>query len=109
MSWFDNFLHGGRDISPFVPLQPDEGDDDLRTRVNTLCPDEAETYKWLREGYSIQWTAETMLRNVKTTRLTARRMYNKLGVRGRRELIRAYGVLDKLVREPVEPPNIFDE
>lgn len=109
MSWFGNFFRGDRAAPSFVPLRPDESDDKLRERVTTLKPDEAAVYKWLREGYSVKWTAETVLRNVQTTKATARRMYRKLGVRGRRELIRAYGVLDKLRRESVNPPDIWDE
>lgn len=95
-------------MTSFVPLQPDESDGNRRERVKELNSDEAAVYKWLREGYSVKWTAETVLRSAQETRAIARRMYRKLGVKGRRELIRAYGLLDKLGREPVEPADSWD-
>lgn len=109
MGWLDKILRGGGDLPPFEPLPPNAKDEQLREHVNTLTPDEAAVYKWLREGYSIKWTSETVFKTNAEGKALARRVYHKLGVSNQRGLVRAYGVLDKFRRETVKPPDIFNE
>lgn len=90
-------------------MPPNVSDDLLRERVKTLTPDEAAVYKWLREGYSVKWTAETVFKTNAESKVLARRVYYKLGVLNQQGLVRAYGVLDKYKREIIKPPDIFKE
>ena len=109
MSWIYRLLHGDEALSPFEPLPPHVVDELLRERVQKLTPDEAAVYKWLREGYSVKWTAETVFKTYAEGKALTQQVYRKLGVKNQQGLVRAYGVLDKYSREIVRPPDIFQE
>ena len=109
MHWMNRILNGNRDSPPFMPLPANPTNRSLRERVCSLSTDELEVYKWLREGYSLEWTAETVLRSIAECKRIARAVCRKLGVRNQREVVRAYGLLDKYCREPIVPRDIFKE
>ena len=89
------------------PVNANTTDEEKRERVAILTPDEFKVYKWLRENYTLKWTAETLTITLSETRDHATSMYQKLGVKDQRGLIRLYGFLD-MERSEVVVPSIFD-
>ena len=110
MSWI-NFLKAVfrtnsnvNELPNFVPVTEATSDDEKRERVRALTPEEFEVYKWLREGYTLKWTAETLYKDLDEIRTHAKCVYHKLGVKNQRSLINPYGVLDKDVPKIGTPP-----
>lgn len=85
--------HGGD--TPFEPASPHDSEEALTARVEGLLGDEYEIYKWMREFYSDRWIAETLLLDLRTTRAKTRSVCRRLGVRGKKALIRIYGCLGR--------------
>ena len=53
---------------------------------------EQTAYKWLYEGYSEAWTAETLGLKRKDARNLYKSIYHKLGVENQREIIQYYAL-----------------
>jgi DNA-binding CsgD family transcriptional regulator len=85
----------GKDDFPFAPVMPEESKASLRQRVEGLFGDELQGYKWLREFYSEQWIAETLLLDKRQIKELIQRICRKLGVRNVKALLRVYGRLER--------------
>ena len=96
----------GNGCMPFVPVSPDDSDDALRGRVEQLTGDEVEIYKWLREFYSERWIAETLLLDMRDAKVKIGCVYHKLGVKNKRDFLRAYGHLERPRKGPVDTGEI---
>lgn len=84
-------------------------EEEKRDRVNSLAPAELEMYKWLREGYTLEWVAETLFISKKRARRYEKNVYRKLGVIDQYGLFRLYGFLDKERPEVVKLSTLDDE
>jgi DNA-binding CsgD family transcriptional regulator len=91
--WFKQMR--GKDDFPFIPVTLEENKESLQQRVKQLCGDEMQSYKWLREFYSVHWIAETLLLDKRQVRKLIRQICRKLGVRNVKELLRVYGQLER--------------
>jgi DNA-binding CsgD family transcriptional regulator len=65
------------------------------TLLRGLTPEEHEMFIWLREAFTIEWIAETLMRDKREVKTLAAQVYKALEVRNREELIAYYGALDK--------------
>jgi DNA-binding CsgD family transcriptional regulator len=96
------------DDIPFVQVTPWDSEDALRERVEQLTGDEAEGYKWIRELYSEQWIAETLMLSTRRTKALIGRICRKLGVRDVQTLLRAYKSLERPGKAPADTEEIDD-
>jgi DNA-binding CsgD family transcriptional regulator len=78
-----------------LPVTPGISARELKENVGTLSKDELEIYGWLKEGYSVGWTAETLMLGRAELKMAVGRIFRKLGVTNRSGLIRYYGALDR--------------
>jgi DNA-binding NarL/FixJ family response regulator len=67
------------------------------TLLRDLTPEEHELFIWLREAFSIEWIAETLMRDKREIKTLAAQVYKALAVESREELIAYYGTLGKEV------------
>jgi DNA-binding CsgD family transcriptional regulator len=75
------------------------------TLLQILTPEEHELFIWLREAFSTEWIAETLMRDKREIKVLTARVYKALEVRDRKELVAYYGALGKeaLPEIPKEP------
>ncbi|GHT85891.1 hypothetical protein FACS18947_5200 [Bacteroidia bacterium] len=88
-------------VTSALPVTPHISACEQNGNIRTLTGDELEIYNWLKEGYSIRWTAETLMRSKVELQMAAKLIYQKLGVANQRELIRYYGDLDRRVETDI--------
>lgn len=78
-------------------------EDEKRRRISTLSGDEQKAFEWFRQGYTANWTAETMLLDRKTARRLFGSLFLKLEVANEAELCRLYRTA------PLQPKDIPPE
>jgi DNA-binding CsgD family transcriptional regulator len=88
MTWPDTLRNLFRTGLPHIKKSNNTGE--KNNRIATLSAEEMDAYKWLFEGYSEEWTAETLGLERRTARTLFKSIYRKLGVRNMREIIRYY-------------------
>ena len=76
-----------------VPMvSPNTMQDEKTGRLAALSGQEHAAYKWLYEGYSESWTAETLGLKRSDAKRLFRSIYKKLGVENQRGIIQKYAL-----------------
>lgn len=88
MIWLMRFFAWGRNDIPHISDMNTAEEKDKR--ISSLSGDEQKGFKWLFEGYSEAWTAETMGLEKHEAKALFKRIFQKLGVKNTREIIRYY-------------------
>jgi len=70
-------------------------EDEKNRLIATLSYSEAQAFQWLREGFSPNWTAETMMINHVEMRRIKKSICEKLHVDGIQELLMHYAKTDR--------------
>jgi DNA-binding NarL/FixJ family response regulator len=67
----------------------------LAALSQNLSPEDTRIFRWLREGFSPAWIAETTLQREREVTKRAKEVFRSLEVRNQKELIRYYGALER--------------
>lgn len=80
--------------------------EELQKRVNALSEDEAYVYEYLKRCYTRRWIAETLFISRAQLGNIEKRLYRKLGVSGKKTMLRIYS---QLPNRPFHEPVNADE
>lgn len=87
LAWLHK-LFAGNNCLPHI--SENNTTDEKNRRLATLSDEEQKAYKWLSDGYSEAWTAETLGLEIRDAKGLFDSVYHKLGVKSSRELILCY-------------------
>lgn len=81
--------------------------EELQKRVNALSEDEAYVYEYLKRCYTRRWIAETLFISRAQLGNIEKRLYRKLGVSGKKTMLRIYSQLpNRQFHEPVNADEL---